>query len=112
MGRTTTSLTQACGEPDAVKAARPVRESGMGKRNGPKTVTAPHADSHWADGGATALHNLVLLCDAHHSLAHAEDWQIRIIDGHPEFTPPRWLDPNRKPLRNTMHHPPDAEHAA
>ena len=85
----------------------------MGKRNGPKTVTAPHADSHWANGGHTRLGNLVLLCDAHHRVAHAEEWQINIVDGHPEFIPPRWLDPNRKPLRNTMHHPPPGtEYAA
>jgi hypothetical protein len=70
----------------------------------PPSWCAAHHIVHWADGGATALHNLVLLCDAHHSLAHTEDWQIRIVDGHPEFIPPRWLDPHRKPLRNTMHH--------
>jgi hypothetical protein len=54
----------------------------------------------------------VLLCDAHHSLAHTEDWHIRIVHGHPEFTPPRWIDPNRKPLRNTMHQPDLTERVA
>ena len=73
---------------------------------------AAHHIIHWANGGHTALVNLVLLCDAHHSLVHAEDWQINIVNGHPEFTPPRWLDPDRKPLRNTMHHPPHSKHAA
>jgi hypothetical protein len=75
---------------------------------------AAHHILHWVDGGHTALCNLVLLCDAHHSVAHAEEWQITIIDGHPHFIPPRWIDPQQKPLRNTLHHTPqhDTDHAA
>ena len=78
----------------------------------PPNWCAAHHIVHWANGGHTALSNLVLLCDAHHSLVHTEDWQIRITNGHPEFIPPPWIDPNRKPLRNTMHHPHTTEHAA
>ena len=78
----------------------------------PANWCAAHHIVHWANGGHTALSNLVLLCDAHHSLVHTEDWQIRITNGHPEFIPPPWIDPNRKPLRNTMHHPHTTEHAA
>jgi hypothetical protein len=70
-----------------------------------------HHIIHWADGGATALTNLALLCDAHHRLIHAQEWHIRIADGHPEFIPPRWLDPHQTPLRNTLHQP-DIKHAA
>ncbi|HEV3474883.1 MAG TPA: DUF222 domain-containing protein [Actinomycetota bacterium] len=35
---------------------------------------------HWADGGATNLDNLVLLCSAHHRLIHEGGWRIT---GHP-----------------------------
>jgi Domain of unknown function (DUF222)/HNH endonuclease len=35
---------------------------------------------HWGEGGPTDLDNLVLLCGAHHRLAHERDWTIR---GHP-----------------------------
>jgi hypothetical protein len=70
-----------------------------------------HHIVHWADGGPTALTNLALLCDAHHRLIHAQEWRIRIVDGHPEFIPPRWLDPHQTPIRNTIHHP-NIEHAA
>jgi hypothetical protein len=35
---------------------------------------------HWADGGATNLDNLVLLCHAHHRLIHEGGWRT---SGHP-----------------------------
>jgi hypothetical protein len=35
---------------------------------------------HWADGGATNLDNLVLLCHAHHRLLHEGGWRT---SGHP-----------------------------
>jgi hypothetical protein len=73
---------------------------------------AAHHILHWVDGGCTALCNLVLLCDAHHCTVHAEEWHITIIDGHPHFTPPRWIDPQQKPLRNTMHNPHTTQHVA
>jgi hypothetical protein len=45
---------------------------------------------HWADGGATALGNLVLLCGHHHRTIHSTPWQVRLNpdDGRPEFLPP------------------------
>jgi hypothetical protein len=63
-----------------------------------------HHIKHWADGGETALHNAVLLCGHHHRVIHTGDWQVRIAgDGHPEFTPPAWLDATHTPRRNTYH---------
>ncbi len=60
-------------------------------------------------GGRRAhqLGNAVLLCPHHHRLIHRGDWEIRFAaDGIPEFLPPPWIDPNRTPRRNTMHHRP------
>ncbi|RLP93253.1 HNH endonuclease signature motif containing protein [Micromonospora sp. CV4] len=63
-----------------------------------------HHVRHWADGGATALGNAVLLCGHHHRLIHQGDWTVRIsADGQPDFLPPRWLDPDRTPRRNLYH---------
>jgi hypothetical protein len=36
-----------------------------------------HHVEHWADGGATWLDNLVLLCRRHHRLVHEGGWTIR-----------------------------------
>jgi hypothetical protein len=56
---------------------------------------------HWADGGHTRLGNLVLLCGRHHTVIHHGDWAARLgADGRPEFIPPAWIDPQRKPRRN------------
>jgi len=54
-----------------------------------------HHCSFWADGGPTALWNLVLLCPHHHRLIHHSDWDVEIgPDGLPTFTPPAWLSPD------------------
>ncbi|MEU8010964.1 HNH endonuclease signature motif containing protein [Micromonospora parva] len=63
-----------------------------------------HHIRHWADGGATSLDNAVLLCGHHHRHLHHSDWSVRLGgDGHPEFVPPTWLDPDRLPRRNQYH---------
>ncbi len=51
-----------------------------------------HHIVHWADGGATSLDNLVLLCRHHHTLTHHSPWQVHIDSRtrHPVWTgPPR-----------------------
>jgi hypothetical protein len=48
-----------------------------------------HHVRHWADGGATRLDNLVLLCRRHHRFVHEQRWTLRIdIHGAVEFTKP------------------------
>jgi hypothetical protein len=69
--------------------------------------TAPTCDSHhitpWTDGGETRQSNLVLLCGRHHRLIHNSDWEAAIVNGYPEFTPPAYIDSQRRPRRNTIH---------
>ncbi|MGC4834289.1 DUF222 domain-containing protein [Micromonospora vinacea] len=63
-----------------------------------------HHIQHWADGGDTSLDNAVLLCGHHHRHVHHGDWDVRLGgDGHPEFIPPAWLDPEQLPRRNHYH---------
>jgi hypothetical protein len=58
----------------------------------------------WSDGGPTSLGNAALFCTPHHRVIHRGEWTVRIAaDGHPEFIPPHYIDPDRKPIRNTIH---------
>ncbi|MFC4784513.1 DUF222 domain-containing protein [Nocardioides sp. MAHUQ-72] len=56
----------------------------------PPVMGHAHHITPWADGGATSLDNLVLLCGHHHRVIHHTPWQVRIsqADGRPEFQPP------------------------
>jgi hypothetical protein len=62
----------------------------------------------WTADGPTDLSNLALLCGFHHRVVHDDTgWQVRLADdGHPEFLPPAWLDPDRLPRRNEYRHRP------
>ncbi|HEV8237852.1 MAG TPA: DUF222 domain-containing protein [Thermoanaerobaculia bacterium] len=39
-----------------------------------------HHVEHWADGGATRLDNLVLLCRRHHRAVHEEGFRVELLD--------------------------------
>jgi hypothetical protein len=44
----------------------------------PPAWTDAHHVKHWADGGATTLDNLILLCRRHHRLVHEEGWTLEL----------------------------------
>jgi hypothetical protein len=54
----------------------------------------------WVDGGRTDLQNLTLLCAYHHHNFAARGWTCLMIDGLPAWIPPKWVDPEQRPLRN------------
>jgi hypothetical protein len=70
----------------------------------PPVACDAHHIVHWADGGRTALSNLVLLCRHHHTLIHTTPWDVRINprDQRPEFLPPARLDPHRRAIRRRL----------
>jgi hypothetical protein len=43
---------------------------------------------HWADGGITALSNLVLLCRPHHRRIHWKRFGLEMVEGRPVFRRP------------------------
>ena len=56
----------------------------------------------WIDGGETNLNNLTLLCRYHHHNFASRGWTGHINpDGIPEWTPPRSVDRDQKPIINT-----------
>src|SRR4029077_2039385 len=70
----------------------------------PATWCDAHHVRHWADGGATDLANMVLLCRRHHRLIHHSQGRAHLppANASPEFYPPPWIDPPNPPRRNTL----------
>jgi len=72
------------------------------------TRPAPWTEAHhvtpWLAGGRTDLSNLCLLCPFHHRRFDSLGWAVRMNHGTPEWTPPPWIDPQRRPIRNSAHH--------
>ena len=55
----------------------------------------------WIDGGPTSVDNLTLLCSYHHHNFAAHGWTCHMTDALPTWTPPKWIDREQKPIRNT-----------
>lgn len=71
----------------------------------PATWCQVHHVVEWANGGATDLDNLCLLCPYHHREHRRRGWQLTMHDGYPEWMPPPRVDAERTPVRNTVHDP-------
>jgi hypothetical protein len=65
-----------------------------------------HHVTPWTDGGPTDVNNLTLVCGFHHREHAKRGWAVYMVDGLPEWIPPRWIDPQQTPRRNITHHPP------
>lgn len=68
----------------------------------PPNWTDAHHVLERHQGGPTSIDNLVLLCRRHHVLIHRSEWETRMQRGHPQFHPPAFIDPRRKPLHNEI----------
>ncbi|MEC3977333.1 HNH endonuclease signature motif containing protein [Amycolatopsis sp. H20-H5] len=83
--------------------------TGPGCSRGPKWCI-PHHLTYWTNphgpGGPTDIVNLGLTCERCHHLLHHGGWDMRLRNGTIEWLPPAWLDPERRPIRNTAHDPP------
>jgi hypothetical protein len=75
----------------------------------PAAWTEVHHVLPWAAGGPTALDNMTLVCRFHHRTFERLGWTVEIHDGVPLWTPPAWIDPDRRPRRNRLHHRPDID---
>ncbi|MFR9801952.1 DUF222 domain-containing protein [Pseudonocardia sp. RS010] len=87
--------------PDGLRRAVLTRDGGCafpGCRRRPSWCEVHHV-KEWQRGGPTALGNLVALCAMHHRLVHHSLWEVRMVDGLPEFVPPSWIDRERRPRR-------------
>ena len=80
----------------------------------PPVMCHAHHLTHWADGGHTALDNLILLCGHHHRLIHNGPWTIEpagpaAFEFHPPPGTRRRRRPDGEPPDNAPpdHSPPD-----
>jgi hypothetical protein len=87
--------------PDGLRRAVTVRDRGCAFPgcDRPPSWCEVHHVREWQHGGPTALHNAVMLCTVHHRLIHHSHWEVRMVDGLPEFVPPSWIDRSRTPRR-------------
>ncbi|MEV8375265.1 DUF222 domain-containing protein [Kribbella sp. NPDC056861] len=71
------------------------RDKGCVICHAPPSNCHAHHIVHWADGGPTAITNLVLLCGAHHNAVHHGHWTVTITNGTVTVTRPAWSEPTR-----------------
>ncbi|WP_329475607.1 DUF222 domain-containing protein [Kribbella sp. NBC_01484] len=77
----------------AMRRALNARDKGCVACGAPPVQCDAHHLQSWIDGGATAVHNLCLLCRRHHVDLHHGDWTITITDGEVHVARPTWADP-------------------
>lgn len=65
----------------------------------PPLACDAHHVVHWADGGATSLDNMVLLCRRHHVLTHQSPWTVHL---DPATGRAVWTPPPRQDLRDRI----------
>jgi hypothetical protein len=69
----------------------------------PPQWTEAHHLHDWKDTGRTSVDDLALLCTANHRDLPRAGYCIRMLDGRPWLIPPPWIDPEQRPIRNTIH---------
>ena len=76
--------------PQQIRQALAVRDRGCVAEGCDRPVawTEAHHVVHWAEGGRTALDNLVLLCRTHHRKVHDAKWEFQSIGDRWRLVPP------------------------
>lgn len=75
-------------------------------------TAAPDCHAHhmpeWRSGGRTSVDTGTLTCKVAHYHAHHDGWVARLnpVDGLPQWVPPAWYDPTRRPRRHPRLPPP------
>ncbi len=85
--------------PEGVRRAVAARDRGCARCGRPASWCEIHHVVAWCDHGPTCVNNCVQVCKSCHRLIHHAGWGVRLVDGLPEFYPPPWIDPLRRPRR-------------
>lgn len=90
--------------PEGVRRAVAARDGGCARCGRPRSWCEIHHILEWEFDGETKVDNCVMLCRVCHRLIHHSEWEVRMLDGRPEFIPPGWIAPDRQPRRRrTLH---------
>ncbi|WP_062079340.1 HNH endonuclease signature motif containing protein [Demequina globuliformis] len=82
----------------AQKLALLERDGGCSWCHAPPSYCEAHHIRWWGrDAGPTDLDNGVMLCVGCHHRIHADGWSIDVREGQVWFTPPKHVDPQRRP---------------
>lgn len=91
--------------PDGIRRAVAARDRGCARCGRPPSWCEIHHLVEWENGGATSVGNCVMLCRVRHRLMHHSEWEVVMDHGRPQFIPPGWIDPHRRPrLRPELLH--------
>jgi 5-methylcytosine-specific restriction protein A len=82
--------------PDGLRRAVAARDGGCARCGRPGSWCEVHHVIPWEPGGETSLADCVMVCRACHRLIHHAGWDVRLVEGRPEFYPPPWIDPQRR----------------
>ncbi len=85
--------------PDGIRRAVAARDRGCARCGRPPSWCQIHHIIPWSEQGPTSVDNCVALCRTCHRLVHHAGWDVRLVEGIPEFYPPPWVDPLRRPRR-------------
>ena len=85
--------------PDGLRRAVAARDRGCARCGKPPSWCEVHHIVPWERGGETSLANCVMVCRGCHRQVHHAGWEVRLVGGRAEFTPPAWIDPLRRPRR-------------
>ncbi|MDR0593853.1 MAG: HNH endonuclease, partial [Bifidobacteriaceae bacterium] len=97
--------------PKAIRLAAALRDQGccFPSCDRPPEVCECHHAKPWNQGGPTDLTNICTLCPVHHRLveparAGPDGWKPQLRhDGLWEFIPPKWYDPDQRPMLHHRH---------
>jgi hypothetical protein len=93
-----------------VRTATPAQRRALHARDGGCvwpgcTIPARWCDVHhvpgWVHGSNTDIGDMALLCGGHHIQVEKGHFKLVMQDGIPYVTPPAWIDPAQRPVRNT-----------
>jgi Domain of unknown function (DUF222)/HNH endonuclease len=85
--------------PEGIRRAVAARDRGCARCGRPASWCEIHHLVEWSNQGPTSVDNCVQLCRACHRLIHHAGWDVRLVEGRPEFYPPPWIDPERRARR-------------